>query len=115
MREWSYSFTLGRQMKGTVALVQWPSVLKLALSPFTIGSDHNVNCFMDSFFWNPSDNQQATLKQKSKMDVQNSSIKKLTVKVNNCLKRRQEDASKTRKWSVCSISLEDYFTSKRFA
>ena len=42
------------------------------------------------------------------MDVQNSSIKHLPVKVNNCVKRRQEDANKTSKWSVFSIYLKKY-------
>ena len=59
----SYSLTLGSLMKGSVALLACPGVEKRALSPFTIGSDHNVNCFIDSFFWNPSDNQHATLNQ----------------------------------------------------
>ena len=34
------------------------------------------------------------------MEVQNSSIKHLPVKANNCVKRRQEDANKTIKWTV---------------
>ena len=59
----SYSLTLGSLMKGSVALLACPGVEKRALSPFTIGSDHNVNCFIDSFFWNPLDNQHATLNQ----------------------------------------------------
>ena len=42
------------------------------------------------------------------MDVQNSSIKHLPVKVNNCVKRRQEDANKTSKWSVFSIYLKKF-------
>ena len=42
------------------------------------------------------------------MDVQNSSIKHLPVKVNNCVKRRQEDANKTSKWSVFSIYLKEF-------
>ena len=42
------------------------------------------------------------------MDVQNSSIKHLPVKVNNCVKRRQEDANKTSKWSIFSIFLRNF-------
>ena len=42
------------------------------------------------------------------MDVQNSSIKHLLVKVNNCVKKRQEDANKTSKWSIFSIYLKKF-------
>ena len=42
------------------------------------------------------------------MDLQYSSIKHLPVKVNNCVKRRQEDANKTSKWSAFSIYLKKF-------
>ena len=43
------------------------------------------------------------------MDVQNSSVKHLPVKVNNCVKRRQEDANKTSKWSIFSNYLKKFY------
>ena len=46
----SYSFTDGSRINGTVALLAWPGAEKRAFNPFTIDSDHRVNCFMDSFF-----------------------------------------------------------------
>ena len=43
-----------------------------------------------------------------KMDLQTSSIKHLPVKVNNCVKRRQEDTNKTSKWSVVQFYLKKF-------